>query len=231
MTFDIMSDVYVGIEYDWKQYHEATCRCRHCHRPSIMLIGLSNSSARKYFGADGRVAAFEGDVGKLFGLVRVITIADMAAKPAPEHLPMDIARAFDEGTRCLSIGCINAAASMFRLCLDLTTKGLLPRPDAPNGPSKRERFNLGPRLDWLFASGGLPADLEVLSTVVKDNGNDGAHDGNLSEADADDLYDFAFAVLERLYTQPARLDEAKARREGRKAKKMTEGVEVCPDQG
>lgn len=78
------------------------------------------------------------------------------------------------------------------------------------------RRNLAPRLEWLFDNGRLPADLRDLSAAVKDDGNDGAHDGNLSEEDAEDIYDFAYALLERIYTEPARLKARAARAAARR---------------
>lgn len=219
MTFDILADVHMGTQYDWQHWHELTARCRHCERPSLMLVSLHKIEYKNSFGKDGSITALGNtDIANFFRFERVITTADLAANDAPEFLPENIDRAFKEGTRCLAIGCHNAAAAMFRLCLDLATKDLLPGEEPPEGPSKRERFSLGHRLEWLFERGILPVELEDLSAAVKGHGDDGAHEGVLDATDADDLYDFAFALLDRLYTQPARLEEAKARRAERKAK-------------
>jgi hypothetical protein len=54
------------------------------------------------------------------------------------------------------------------------------------------------------------------SMSVKDDGNDGAHRGTLGKADAEDLQDFTFELLERLYTEPARLKQAEERRKQRR---------------
>lgn len=215
MTFDILSDVYIGTSFHWQHHHEVTAVCRQCIRPSLMLISLHSSNAKGSFGKTGTVTAINADVGSVFRFIRVISIADLAAKAAPEHLPEEIAKAFNEGTRCLAIGCHNAAAAMFRLCLDLATKSLLPEQGTDAGPKNHERRNLAPRLEWLFNSKRLPTGLQDLSTAVKDYGNDGAHDGNLDENEADDLYDFAFALLEELYTRPKRIADAAARRNER----------------
>lgn len=43
------------------------------------------------------------------------------------------------------------------------------------------------------------------------------HDGSLEKEDAEDLLDFTFALLERMYTEPERLRIAKERRESRRA--------------
>lgn len=217
MTFDIISDVFVGSKFSWQHFHEITALCRSCNRPSLMLICLETSALKSSYGKNGAVTKNGSDVSDHFRLERHISIADIAAKASPSHLPPQISDAFEEGTRCLAIGCTNAGASMFRLCLDLATRGLLPNEEDEGGPSKHERRNLAPRLRWLFENQHLPSDMKELSAAVKEHGDEGAHDGWLDENDSEDLYDFAFALLERLYSNPARLAEAKQRREARRS--------------
>ncbi|MEO9303158.1 DUF4145 domain-containing protein [Acinetobacter pittii] len=43
-------------------------------------------------------------------------------------------------------------------------------------------------------------DLEELSRCIKDDGNDAAHDGTIGETEANDLLDFTYELLERVYT-------------------------------
>lgn len=117
---------------------------------------------------------------------------------------------FKEGSACMSIGCYNAAATMFRLCLDLATKSLMP--EEGEGLNNRIKRNLGLRLAWLFDNGILPEALRELSSCIKDDGNDGAHEGSLSKDDAADILDFTFILLERLFTEPKRLEIASQRR-------------------
>ncbi len=107
---------------------------------------------------------------------------------------------------------------MFRLCLDLLTKPLLPdtKNKESHQPSEFERRNLGPRLAWLFKEGLLPKDLQKLAASVRDDGNDGAHTGNLSKPDCDDLIDFTTVILERLITEPKKLELAEMRRAARR---------------
>ncbi len=114
----------------------------------------------------------------------------------------------------MAIGCNNAAATMFRLCLDLATKALLPaQAEGLNGNIKR---NLGFRLPWLFDNKLLPEALRELSTCIKDDGNDGAHEGILTKEDTADILDFTFILLERLYTEPKRVELAGQRRLARR---------------
>ena len=122
-----------------------------------------------------------------------------AVKP-PEHLPPALKNSFNEGAACLVIGCANAAAAMFRLCLDLTTRPLLPAPEDTTKPqpNSKTRRDLGLRLPWLFDNGMLPPDFRELAKCVREDGNDGAHVGNLTKQDAEDLLDFTATLLERL---------------------------------
>jgi hypothetical protein len=106
---------------------------------------------------------------------------------------------------------------MFRLCIDLATRAMLPNGEVP-GLNAKTRRNLGLRLPWLFDTGRLPDALKELSSCIKEDGNDGAHEGNLTENDAWDLLDFTSILLERIYSEPERLRKATARRGARRAK-------------
>jgi hypothetical protein len=64
----------------------------------------------------------------------------------------------------------------------------------------------------LFDNGMLPLDLRELAKCVREDGNDGAHVGNLTEQDAEDLLDFTVTLLERLITEPRKLQLAETRR-------------------
>jgi hypothetical protein len=111
---------------------------------------------------------------------------------------------------------------MFRLCVDIATKSLFPATDE-KGLNSKIRRNLGLRLPLLFDNGLLPESLKELSTCIKEDGNDGAHVGNLTKSDAEDLLDFTTALLERMYTEPARLRLAKERRDSRRTPKSVTG--------
>lgn len=106
---------------------------------------------------------------------------------------------------------------MYRLCVDLASRQLLPAESDPDSPPARVRRSLGLRLEWLFKNKIVDASLEDLSHCIKEDGNDGAHEGNLTKADLEDLQDFTFAFLTRFYTEPERLRQAMARRAGRRS--------------
>ena len=140
----------------------------------------------------------------------------------PEHIPDDIRAAFQEATTCASVECFNAAGAMFRLCVDLSTRPLLPAREgaAAVQPSEKQRRDLGLRLKWLFEKGRLALELRELARCIREDGNDGAQPRWLGpELDADDLLDFTTALLERLFTEPKKLELAESRRVARRAPK------------
>jgi hypothetical protein len=143
-----------------------------------------------------------------------ISLKDTAAIQPPEYLPKNVDAAFREGAICMSSKCFNGAGTMFRLCIDLSTRAMLPEEDV-DGLNARIRRSLGLKLKWLFDHGKLPNALRELSECIKDDGDDGAHEGNLTEAEAGDLIDFTYEILERIYTEPEKLRLAKERRESR----------------
>jgi hypothetical protein len=216
MTFDVVADVYLSEKYDWASCHEAFCICRRCQRPSILKISLSDHSKKKRFLKNNSLCELQNDLEPIFRTDGWLDVSAIEAAAPPESVPECVKLAFVEGARCYAVGCYNAAAAMFRLCLDLATKGLLPVDDDGSGPSKHERRNLAPRIKWLLDRQLLSADLAGLSTAVKENGDDGAHEGSLTDADAADLLDFASALLNRLYSEPARISVALERRAKRR---------------
>lgn len=215
ITFSLLAASYIHTEYDWKRTYEIFCICRNCDRGSIFIVSNSLNSDYSEVNKVG-IMNLKGSVNKYFDVRGLVTIRNFNAKKPPQHIPDDIALAFTEGAVCIVTNCWNAAASMFRLCIDLSTKSLLPEENI-EGLNNHIRGKLAPRLDWLFASNRLPNALEELSKCIKDDGNDAAHDGNIRREDAEDLLDFTTLLLERLYTEPERLRLAQIRRQERRS--------------
>ena len=215
MTFDLISYISTGIDYGWRHWYEAFCICRKCHGATVFTlkekeIWVFDALEKKPLHAQTRGA------NDLVDIDGYISIKDFGQISPPEFLPEKIERVFREGSKCLSVDCHNAAGSMFRLCIDLTTKSMLPETDE-NGLNSKIRRNLGLRLPWLFQNAILPNSLQDLSTCIKEDGNDGAHDGSLTKEESEDLLDFTTALLERIYTEPERLRLAQERRNSRRA--------------
>lgn len=215
VTFDILSESVIGFKYNWQSWYETFCICRHCKRSTVFILSEVNPDAHRFL-SQNKISQLNNVINQLIGIESYISISDMNSAPAPEHLPANINDAFTEGAKCFAIGCYNAAASMFRLCLDIATNELLPAEDI-NKLNAKIRRSLGLRLIWLLDNNLLPEAMRELSTCIKEDGNDGAHEGTLQKNDAEDILDFTSALLERLYTEPERLRLAKERREQRRA--------------
>lgn len=216
ITFDVRGFVVLNeIEYNWRRFAEAFCECRHCARTTTFRVAQRKPDHQIVFAHDQwRVES--RSLNTFVEIERVITLRDRAGQRPPDHVPDDIAGAFQQGATCVAVECWDAAGAMFRKALDLATRPLLPAEETP-GLNHRIRRDLGLRLPWLFDNGKLPADLRELANCIREDGNDAAHSGSLSKADALDLLDFAQALLQRLYTEPAKLKEAELRRTSRRA--------------
>ena len=210
ITFDVQSAIPTHECYGWQLWYEAFCICRECRRSTVFVLSDSVAGNYEYVHKTGLVK-IKGAINRYITIEGTITLKDTAKVEAPPHVPESIDAVFREGAKCLAVSCNNAAGTMFRLCIDLVTKTLLPE-EPTEGLNRATRRNLGLRLPWLFDNGRLPEGLRQLSTCLKEDGNDGAHAGNLEKEDAEDLLDFTVVLLERLYTEPERLRLAEERR-------------------
>lgn len=214
VTFSVKSHTVVE-ENGWQSRIEAFCICRHCKLSSTFLLYEKNVGTVREIVDAGGFGKVNLSINHLFYDKGHVSLKDQASVLPPEHLPASIKKVFEEAATCMAVGCFNAGGTMFRLCLDMATKSFLPE-ENDDGLNQKIRRNLGFRMQWLFDKNKLPKDLEELASCVKEDGNDGAHEGTLTKADAEDLLDFTKALLERLYTEPAMLRLAKERRAARR---------------
>lgn len=210
-TFDVTYTHNLGMVAGFSRV-EVPSICRACNRTTVFLLSPKQPHMNDWL--VNQVGRQDQNVSEFINVLGYVSIKDARAAEAPTDLPDEIGAAWREGATCLAVKCPNAAAAMFRLCLDHATKGLLPEEDL-DGLNNKIRRSLGLRLDWLFNTNRLPEAFRELSTAVKDDGNDGAHDGTLTQEEGEDLMDFAYALLDRLYSEPARLKASKLRREAR----------------
>lgn len=215
ITFDAVQAVHTVTEYHWQRWYEVFCICRRCRRSTVFVLSNKMGTEHEMINDKG-ILSFDSALNGYMDVERYVSLRDAAPQSPPEHLPKQIEAAFKEAAVCLSVDCFNAAGTMFRLCIDLSTQPLLPEEDS-DGLNARVRRSLGLRLEWLFERKMLPEPLRPLSTCIKDDGNDAAHRGNLTKDDAEDLLDFSVALLERLHTEPERLRLAEERRKERRA--------------
>jgi Domain of unknown function (DUF4145) len=216
-TFDIKSDHVVSKVDGWFRTYEMFCVCRHCGESTVFLAQDNGVDHSEYMDSHGGPSSINGSINEMVDVIRYISVRDILNVSPPEHIPEEIKAVFIEAAACRSIQCHNASAAMFRLCLDMTTKELLPKETEPDDKNlKHARKFLYARLEWLFDNNKLPHNLRDLAECVREDGNDGAHDGTLSEKDAEDVCDFTIVILETVFTGPKRLELAKERRNARR---------------
>ena len=216
MTFNALAKVLVGEQYGWKCHFEVFSVCRRCSRPTVFHVALSRIEYQEHVNRLNFWSTFEGTLNQIFDIEGHVSLKDEVGVAAPEHVPANIQSAFEEAARCLAVKCFNASSSMFRLCLDLATRPLLPPAVEGEPPNKRQRRDLGLRVAWLLENNRIPRDLTDLAACVREDANDGVHVGNLTADDAEDLKDFTILLLERLYTEPERIEIAARRRKTRR---------------
>ncbi|MEQ4450935.1 hypothetical protein ABNT06_05795 [Kosakonia sacchari] len=147
ITFDVHGANHFG---NYKEFpkpevpaYEFFCVCRECHKTTIFL-GISIDKHQELHRISWGVAMFGlKDVAKI---LRPISPADLSVGEPPDFLPQEINDAYEEGAKCLAIGCNNAAGTMFRLCLDYATKGLVP--DGDGGPACCGQLKLATALEF-----------------------------------------------------------------------------------
>lgn len=221
ITFDLKEENLTDTKYGWQQIYEAFCVCRRCKKATIFVLSQNGQGAKELVQRNG-LSKQTVAINRLMNIEGIVSKKDDASVAPPENLPANIEAAFREAATCQAVACYNAAATMYRLCVDLATKELLPKAEVPNLNSKTRR-DLGLRLPWLFGNNILPDALHELSSCIKEDGNDGAHAGTLTKMEAEDLLDFTSALLTRLYTEPEQLRLATLRRATRREEAKKNG--------
>ena len=215
ITFDVLAGVpyRASTLHGERQFFEIFCCCRECDRTTIFVI---NQKGRSTTSNAMNIMSVDGSLNKRCNIMKFINYSDISIENPPEHLPENIKNVFNEAARSYAIECWNAAGCMFRTSVDLATKDLLQKNNCE--PDQHTRRSLARRIYWLFENGFLSNDLLELSSCIKEDGNDAAHTATLRKEDAEDLLDFTFALLERIYTIPMNVEIAEERRKNRRMK-------------
>lgn len=219
MTHDVRAQQYRDTEHGWLKYFEAYCICRSCNKGTVFVVGMHTYEKQETFYGDNAIVAYKGDLTTDFTDCGYISLKDEIRFDIPEFLPEPIEKTFIEGATCLAVKAYNAAGTMFRQCLDLATKPLLPSQEDKNvsQPNEKQRRDLGLRIAWLLDNKYLSESFRELAKCVREDGNDGAHSGTLSDEEAVDLLEFTTALLDRLISEKARIKKAEERRVSRRA--------------
>src|SRR5262249_52897934 len=120
--------------------------CRHCNRGAIFTILFNNVDSMRDFMSSG--VNSDASLNRYASVCGFVSIADVKTFSPPDFIVGEMKNIFCEGATCFSVQCFNAAATMFRLCVDLATRPLLPPPEATDTPqpNSKQRRDLGLRL-------------------------------------------------------------------------------------
>jgi hypothetical protein len=213
VTFDVLAHQKLDPSPEGRLRFEGYSVCRACVRGTTFVVAQTDPNFTQNLRQQG--LSMPGNLRTFMAVEGYVSIRETVAVRPPEHVPPDVADAFNEGATCLAVECFNAASAMFRLAVDLATRPLLP-PETDTSINSRQRRDLGLRLAWMFDNGKLAPELRELSKAIREDGNDGVHRGTLTKPDAEDLLDFAVRLLERMFTEPERLRLAEVRRQSRR---------------
>lgn len=119
------------------------------------------------------------------------------APVVPEHLGPRVSALFLEATQSRLDGRLNAAGMTYRKALEVALKEL--------APELKEK-TLYARIQQLAKDHKLTPDLAAWAHIVRDDGNDAAHESETpTKSDADQLHAFTELLLTYLFTLPAQV--------------------------
>ena len=131
----------------------------------------------------------------------------------PAHTPDDLKRLYLQAANALKRGDPDASGAMSRKVVDVSTQTLL-------GEKSKDHKNIYSRIEALAENGALTPDLKDWAHEVRLGGADAAHDLDpFTQAEADELLNFAELYLIYVYSLPGRLKERRERAEREKATK------------
>ena len=125
ITFDVTAAHIIGTYWGWQNQYEAFSICRKCHHATIFVVEESVDGDHEYVHKTG-LLNIKSALNNFVTIEEHVSLKHEARVSPPEHIPDAIADAFREGATCFAVGCYNAAGTMFRLCIDLATKSMLP---------------------------------------------------------------------------------------------------------
>ncbi len=122
---------------------------------------------------------------------------------APDDTPQHIAASYEQGLRALERGDFDVAGMGLRKALDIATKHLI-RSLNPSDLQNVLGRNLYNRIEWLHGQNKLTLDMKEWAHIIRDEGNDAAHDEiPYTKEEAEQLQHFTQVFLMYVFTIPA----------------------------
>ena len=208
ITFDVLAASDVERKNGFPAY-EAFCCCRSCSKSSIFLVTIRKNLSFRM----NDYLKNDLNLNNILKDTEVVTIYPRTFA-IPKHVPPKINKPFREALICQAIQAYNAAGCMLRTTVDLATKKMLEDLQGRN-PPKIKKDNLARRIKLLHDEKQLTQNLKELSTNIRLDGNDAAHEANLEKDDVEAMSDFTTLLLEEIYTNPKKFEIAEKRRKKR----------------
>lgn len=138
----------------------------------------------------------------MFGLIAFYP--EPASMDAPENVPANVQRAFQQAAASRQGGHFDAACSMYRKAMELGLKGFSPDIEA---------WKIEKRIDKMAAANKITPELQAWAHELRLDGNEAVHgDEEATSEITDQMHEFCRFLLIYLYTLPAQVEAAQIRR-------------------
>lgn len=176
--------------------------CNACNMP---ICALLRSARNILFGATGPLS-FDGDLLDARSPFNSIGIyPSRALLDTPHAIPDAVRRAYEQAAGSRSAGHFDAACSMYRKAMELGLKAFSPDIEA---------WKIEKRIDKMAAEHRITTELQTWAHELRLDGNEALHgDGEASEEMTSQMHELCRFLLIYLYTLPAQVAAATARRE------------------
>lgn len=125
---------------------------------------------------------------------------------APDAVPEKVARSYVEAAEARNRKSWNASCGMYRRTMELALKAFAPDVEA---------WKLEKRIDKLAGENRITKEIQEWAHELRLDGNEALHgDDDATEEMTEQMHHLAHFILVYLYTLPAQIQQAKARRQG-----------------
>lgn len=178
--------------------------CNICREPILVTafaMGLSAANGVRPSQIDGDI--FELDSGA-HGFRLEDAWPEVELHDAPTDTPALVGRAFEQGSASRTAGHFDAACSMYRKAMELGLKGFSPDIEA---------WKIEKRIDKMAAEHRITPELQAWAHELRLDGNEAVHsDSEATGEVANQMHELCWFLLTYLYTLPAQVQKAQARR-------------------
>jgi hypothetical protein len=173
-------------------------RCNRCSFP--VALRVRRGTASPSWGVPTQFTLSREPQGPLHNVVLESIPPPPRDDQAPAHTPPNVASAYEQAARALRREDCDVAGMGFRRALDISTKHLI---RAIESAAPVLGSNLNRRIEWLHAKGRLTDEIKDWAHIIRDEGNDAAHEEtSYTPGEAAQLHYFTEVFLAYTFTMP-----------------------------